>query len=92
MMGGIKIVVSDYCLTGRWVFPEHRFIEFSPEDESWARAAGYGYEVLEPCACHMGDIMYVHPTVYDRLRKFVQPSLPEKPNCLIDNLPGGFFT
>lgn len=28
-----------------WQFPRDRFVEYGPEDESWARAIGFGKEI-----------------------------------------------
>ncbi len=30
-----------------WLFPPHRFIEYEPSDEAWARPLGFGREIDE---------------------------------------------
>lgn len=85
MIGGLKVIVSEHCLVSRWVFPARRFVEFEPKDEKWARAIGYGHEVMEPGAYRMGDTLVVHPAIYAELKKRTIPTV-KTPNYLLNSV------
>ena len=45
----LPLEVSHYAKTPKWIFPEDKYVEWGPEDESYCRAAGYGHEEQVPC-------------------------------------------
>lgn len=69
---GLKIVVSEYARSRRWVYPRERFWTYEPskETEKWCRFFGFGHEVEEPAAIQVGrDTLLIHPIVYEQLKK-----------------------
>ncbi len=67
----LRVVTDERLIERVWVFPYHRWVEYGPEDEGWARAAGYSHEEVVPSrAVHrLGDTLYMHPQVLAELQR-----------------------
>lgn len=69
--GWVRVDVSQYAMSRRWVFPKHPFFEYEAKDEEWCRKLGIGHEEWAPAAYWFGDRIVMHPDVYKELeRKF----------------------
>lgn len=72
MLFGMRVHVSELCMSKRWQFPKHRFIEYEQSDEWWCRKYGFGKEVEEPGCYQVGDDLYMHPIVWERFKQEMQ--------------------
>ncbi len=88
LFAGLKVIVSEHAETATWVYPVERFWEYipSPETERWCRYFGYGHEKREPGAFQIGDMLYVHPKVYDELKRQIRQREQALPLCVQSHL------
>jgi hypothetical protein len=61
-----------------WEFPKDRFVEYGPEDLSWAKACNYGRWVTKPMhtAYRVLDTLVMHPELWDRIKKMILMDVP----------------
>lgn len=67
---GFPLYVTEHAVNRPWLFPKDRFVEYTKEDEWWARKYSFGREgPPEPAAYRVGDDWLVHPVIYEQLKK-----------------------
>jgi hypothetical protein len=67
-------VVTADAVEKVWQFPDHRFVEYEPKDETWARPLGYGREVDRPAIFKGDRYWFVHPDLVGPFRAAFEKS------------------
>lgn len=98
---GLKVVTSSILTEQERIeHDQSRFIQYGPEDEWWRTKYGFVTYRTVPAkqAIIIGDTLYCHPEVLEKIREYLDRVEKENQKILGEQdegprmyLPGGFF-
>lgn len=89
-LSGIPVYLDSLLVRSiGWKFPQERFFEWEPKDEWLCRRLGIGHEEFEYQCYRVGNAFYMHPKVWQQLKKELPEICEEEPLRFYSNFDQG---